>query len=320
VSTHLGDDHAGWDDRRVGLGPPRLEEIDRGVFAYVQPDGTWWINNTAFVTAPDGVVVVDTCATERRTRAFLDTLAGVTSAPVRLVVNTHHHGDHTHGNYLTNPAAIVAHTRCREAMLATGIRHPHGVFEPVDWGELRLAPPILTFDDHVDVWAGDTKVELHYIGTPAHTTNDVIVWLPARRILFAGDLVFNGGTPFMLMGSIRGCAEALERIRQFQPEVIVPGHGTVCDAGVLDRLGRYCEFVERLAVEIDDSGVPPLDAARDTNLGEFAALTDPERLVGNLHRALFERRGADRGAPIDLAAAIGDMLQYNGGRPLRCLA
>jgi cyclase len=320
VSTHLGDDHAGWDDRRVGLGPPRLEEIDRGVFAYVQPDGTWWINNTAFVTAPDGVVVVDTCATERRTRAFLDTLAGVTSAPVRLVVNTHHHGDHTHGNYLTNPAAIVAHTRCREAMLATGIRHPHGVFEPVDWGELRLAPPILTFDDHVDVWAGDTKVELHYIGTPAHTTNDVIVWLPARRILFAGDLVFNGGTPFMLMGSIRGCAEALERIRQFQPEVIVPGHGPVCDAGVLDRLGRYCEFVERLAVEIDDSGVPPLDAARDTNLGEFAALTDPERLVGNLHRALFERRGADRGAPIDLAAAIGDMLQYNGGRPLRCLA
>jgi cyclase len=320
VSTHLGDDHAGWDDRRVGLGPPRLEEIDRGVFAYVQPDGTWWINNTAFVTAPDGVVVVDTCATERRTRAFLDTLAGVTSAPVRLVVNTHHHGDHTHGNYLTNPAAIVAHTRCREAMLATGIRHPHGVFEPVDWGELRLAPPILTFDDHVDVWAGDTKVELHYIGTPAHTTNDVIVWLPARRILFAGDLVFNGGTPFMLMGSIRGCAEALERIRQFQPEVIVPGHGPVCDAGVLDRLVLYCEFVERLAVEIDDSGVPPLDAARDTNLGEFAALTDPERLVGNLHRALFERRGADRGAPIDLAAAIGDMLQYNGGRPLRCLA
>jgi cyclase len=320
VSTHPGDDHLGEDDRRVGLEPPRLEEVDRGVFAYVQPDGTWWINNTAFVTAPDGVVVVDTCATERRTRAFLATLAGVTSAPVRLVVNTHHHGDHTHGNSLTHPAAIVAHTRCREAMLATGISPPHGVFEPVEWGDLRLAPPILTFDDRIDVWAGDTKLELHYIGTPAHTTNDVIVWIPERRIMFAGDLVFNGGTPFMLMGSIRGCAEALERIRQFRPEVIVPGHGPVCDSSVLNRLVRYCEFVEQLAVEIDDSGASPLDAARSTDLGEFAQLTDPERLVGNLHRALFERRGADRGAPIDLAAAIGDMLQYNGGRPLRCLA
>jgi cyclase len=320
VSAHLGDDHDSEDSRRVGVGPPRLEEVDRGVFAYVQPDGTWWINNTAFVDAPDGVVVVDTCATERRTRAFLETLAGVTSAPVRVVVNTHHHGDHTHGNYLTHPAAIVAHTRCRDAMLATGISHPRGVFEPVEWGDLRLAPPILTFDDHVDLWAGDTKVELHYIGTPAHTTNDVVVWLPDRRIMFAGDLVFNGGTPFMLMGSIRGCMEALERIRQFQPEVIVPGHGPVCDAGVLDRLVRYCEFVERLAVEVDGSGTSPLDAARAADLGEFAELTDPERLVGNLHRALFERRGAERGATIDVAAAIGDMLQYNGGRPLRCLA
>jgi cyclase len=318
VSAHLGDDHDA--EARTAIGPPRLEEIDRGVFAYIQPDGTWWINNTAFVTAPDGVIVVDTCATERRTRAFLQTLAGVTAAPVRLLVNTHHHGDHTHGNHLTHPAAIVAHTRCRDLMLATGI-HPYGgVFEPVEWGDLELSPPILTFDDHVDVWAGDTKIELHYIGTPAHTTNDVIAWLPERRIMFAGDLVFNGGTPFMLMGSVRGCLEALDRIRQFQPEVIVPGHGPVCDIGVLDRLVRYCEFVEALAAATDDAGVSPLDAARETDLGEFADLTDRERLVGNLHRALFERRGAERGAPIDLAAAIGEMLQYNGGRPLRCLA
>jgi cyclase len=320
VSAHLGDDHHARDGP-AAVGPPRLEEVDRGVYAYVQPDGTWWINNTAFVTAPDGVVVVDTCSTERRTRAFLETLGGVTSAPVRLVVNTHHHGDHTHGNYLTHPAAIVAHTKCRELMLATGIHaYAGGVFEPAEWGDLQLSPPILTFDDHVDVWAGDTKIELHYIGTPAHTTNDVIAWLPDRRIMFAGDLVFNGGTPFMVMGSVRGCLEALDRIRHLQPDVIVPGHGPVCDTGVLDRLVRYCEFVEALAAEIDDAGVSPLDAARDTDLGEFAELTDRERLVGNLHRALFERRGADRGAPIDLAAAIGDMVQYNGGRPLRCRA
>jgi cyclase len=320
VSAHLGDEHQNEGDFRTAVGPPQLEEVDRGVFAYVQPDGTWWINNTAFVTAPDGVVVVDTCATERRTRAFLETLAGVTPAPIRMLVNTHHHGDHTHGNYLAHPAAIVAHTRCREAMLATGINHYEGVFEPVDWGDLRLAPPILTFDDHVDVWAGDTKIELHYIGTPAHTTNDVVAWLPDRRIMFAGDLVFNGGTPFMLMGSVRGCVEALERIRQFLPDVIVPGHGPVCDTGVLDRLVRYCEFVEELAAEIDDSATSPLDAARATDLGEFAEFSDPERLVGNLHRALLERRGVERGAPMDLAAAIGDMLLYNGGRPLRCAA
>jgi cyclase len=64
----------------------------------------------------------------------------------------------------------------------------------------------------------------------------------------------------------------------------------------------------------------PLDAARETDLGEFADLHDRERIVGNLHRAMFELRGAERGAPIDVLAAFGDMLTYNGGGQLRCLA
>lgn len=330
MSSHLGDDHGGHADHDDGggsraraieaLGPPRVEEVDRGVYAYVQPDGTWWINNCGFVTAPDGVIAIDTCATERRTRAFLAALAGVSPQPIRTLVNTHHHGDHTHGNWLTHPATIVGHTRCRELVIESGLSHYEGVFESPDWGDLELAPPMLTFDDHIDLWAGDTRIELHYIGTPAHTTNDIVAWLPERKILFAGDLVFNGGTPFVVMGSVLGSLEAVERLRRFEPDVIVPGHGPVCDVGVLDGLERYYHFVDDLAGEILDAGVGPLEAARQTDLGEFGELTDPERLVGNLHRALFERRGAERGEPMDVRAAIGDMIQFNGGRPLRCLA
>ena len=317
MSTHLGPDRA---SAIEALGPPRLEEISRGVFAYVQPDGTWWINNTGFVTATDGVVAIDSCATERRTRAFLEAVASVSSQPLRVLVNTHHHGDHTHGNSLTHPATIVGHTRCRELVIEAGISHYDGVFEAADWGELQLAPPMLTFDEHIDVWAGDTKIELHYIGTPAHTTNDIVAWLPDRKILFAGDLVFNGGTPFVVMGSVQGSLDALERVRRFEPDVIVPGHGPVCGVEALDVIERYHRFVLRLAGEIDAAGVSALDAARDAALGEFAELTDPERLVGNLHRALFELRGAERGARIDVPAAIIDMITFNGGRPLRCLA
>jgi cyclase len=339
MSTHLGDDHDADDghhhdghhhehdratgirsDAVVALGPPRLEEIDQGVYAYVQPDGTWWINNCGVIAAPDGVVAIDSCATERRTKAFLGALSGVSSQPVRVLVNTHHHGDHTHGNYLTHPATIVGHTRCRELVIQSGISHYEGVWEGAEWGHLELAPPTLTFDDHIDVWSGDIKVELHFIGTPAHTTNDVVGWLPDRRILFAGDLVFNGGTPFVVMGSVQGSLDAIERIRAFEPDVIVPGHGPVCDAAALDVIERYHRFVLDLAAQADDAGIGPLEAARDTDLGEFAELTDTERLVGNLHRALFERRGGARGGTIDLVPAIMDMIAYNDGRPLRCLA
>lgn len=303
-----------------GVGPPRLEEVAEDVFAYIQPDGTWWINNAGFVAGPDGVVAVDTCATEDRTRAYLASIRTVTSAPLRTLVNTHHHGDHTYGNFLTHPATIVAHERCREAMLATGIQRYEGIFDGPDWGGLELAPPTLTFSDTVTLWVGETRIELHYIGGPAHTTNDIVAWLPEQRVLFTGDLVFNGGTPFVLMGSVSGSLRALERLRQFEAETVVPGHGEPCTMAALDKLVDYHRFVQAVAGDMVATGVEPLEAARSVNLDRFAELTDPERLVGNLHRARLELTGGEPGAPLDLARAIGDMVAFNGGRPLRCLA
>ena len=68
------------------------------------------------------------------------------------------------------------------------------------------------------------------------------------------------------------------------------------------------------------AGLSPLEAARETDLGAYAELLDAERIVGNLHRAYAELAGADRGAPVDVLAAFADMITFNGGGPLRCLA
>jgi glyoxylase-like metal-dependent hydrolase (beta-lactamase superfamily II) len=104
----------------VAIADARLEEVSDGIYAYVQPDGSWWINNTGFFVGRRGVVSVDACSTERRTRAYLDAIASVTDQPVRTLINTHHHGDHTYGNYLCRRATIVAHEQCREQMRAFG--------------------------------------------------------------------------------------------------------------------------------------------------------------------------------------------------------
>ena len=81
-------------------GTPQVREVSEDIYAYIQPDGTWWINNTGFLVGGGGVISVDACSTERRTRAYLDAIAAVTDQPVRTLINTHHHGDHTYGNYL----------------------------------------------------------------------------------------------------------------------------------------------------------------------------------------------------------------------------
>ncbi len=178
----------------------RLEEIGDGIFAYVQPDGSWMINNTGFLVARRGVTAIDSCSTERRTRAFLAAIANVTPAPVRTLVNTHHHPDHTAGNGLFAGATIVAHEQARPEMAMLGLPHNSGIWTEVDYGDLDPALPFLTFADRLTLWADDLRCELLFAGGPAHTTNDVVVWIPERSVLFAGDLLFNGGTPFLLSG------------------------------------------------------------------------------------------------------------------------
>jgi cyclase len=302
------------------LAPPRIEEVSDGVFAYIQPDGSCCINNTGFLVGHDGVVSVDASSTERRTRAYLDAIASVTRAPVRTLINTHSHLDHTNGNCFFGPTTIVAHDACRTEMLNMPPMAPgQGPFPGVEWGNIEKAPPTLTFSDSVSIFVDDLRCEIRYVGTPAHTTSDVIVWLPERSVLFSGDVVFNGGTPFNVAGSISGALKVLADIKALNPEVIVPGHGDVCGAGVIDGLVAYLDFVTETAKGAKVAGLSPLEAALEVDLGEFAGLLDPERIVGNLHRAYAELDGAEPGAPIGMAA-MQEMVQYNGGQPLRCLA
>ncbi|WP_413810770.1 MBL fold metallo-hydrolase [Streptomyces sp. OE57] len=317
-NSPLLDSHADGDAAHVS-------EISDGVFAYVQPDGTWWINNTGFVVAGDRVVAIDSCATEKRSRRLHATIDKLTKKPVRTLINTHHHGDHTHGNYVFSEATVVAHEECRKALINEGPPETapvagSGTWGEREWGAVRLAPPFVTFTESVNVYADDLLCEVRHLGMPAHTTNDAVVWIPERKVLFAGDLLFNGGTPFLLAGSLHGALEVVEMLKRFSADVIVPGHGPVGGPEIIDEVLDYLRFVREVAQSAHAAGLTPLQAARETDLGRFAALSDSERLVGNLHRAYAELDGGPMGGPLDVRAALHDMVAYNGGRPLTCLA
>ena len=304
--------------RSEDLPPPRVDEVSPGIYAYIQLDGSWGLNNPGFLVGRGGVTVVDTCLTEGRSRAFRDALRRVTDRPIRTLVNTHHHGDHTWGNYLFPEAAIVGHTLCREEMIETGLSIKP-LFPGVNWGNIEVEPPFVTFDERLTIFVDDLRLELIFLG-PAHTRNDVIVWIPERRLLFSGDLIFSACTPFVAQGSLGGLMKALESVRGLGAETIVPGHGEIRGPDVIDESLTYLRFVEDLARRAFEAGVPPLEAARQTDLGRFAEWPDAERLVANIHRAYSEFRGEPWGTPLPLEDVVSEMIAYNGGQPLRCLA
>ncbi|REE97730.1 MBL fold metallo-hydrolase [Thermomonospora umbrina] len=297
-----------------------LHEVADGVFAWVQPPGTWWVSNAGAVTGPGGTLVVDTCATEARTRRFLAALREATGdAPLRYAVSTHLHGDHTYGNsLLPDTTVLIAHEETRRGIVDDFIIDGcPPLWEPVpDWGAVTRRPPDVTMTSELAVILGDRRVELCHPGFAAHSAGDVIAWLPEERVLFSGDLIFHGLTPMLAMGSVVGALRTLDWISAYEPDRLVPGHGPLCAAAelpdVLAAHERYYRFVLTTADEGLSDGVSPLEAAQRVDLGEFAAWADAERLAFNVHRVYADKTRR----PYDLVQAALDAVALNGGRPL----
>jgi cyclase len=300
---------------------PSLTEVADGVYAWIQPDGTWWINNAGAVRGGDGLVLVDTCATRARTQAFLAALDNATArAPIRLALNTHLHGDHTYGNALL-PAdtTIIGHERTREGLLADVIlAATPPVWSPTPvWGVDTIRAPNVVLRDELTVFTGTRAVQLRHPGFTAHTPGDVVAFVPDTGTLFTGDLVFHDVTPLVFMGSVDGALRSLDWLAGFGATTVVPGHGALVPgdrfADVLAAHERYYRFVLATAKAGMAADRTPLDVARTTELGEFAAWPDQERLVLNLHRVYADAAGTQ----LDLTAALTDAIAVNGG-PLHC--
>ncbi|MGH4015640.1 MAG: MBL fold metallo-hydrolase [Pseudonocardiaceae bacterium] len=298
--------------------PPRMVEVADGVYAYVQLPGGWCVSNSGVVAGPDGALVIDTLATESRAKRLVEAVDALRTGPARTLVNTHHHGDHHFGNHVFGPAAVViSHELARAEMAEAGLALTT-LWPGLEWGEVRVTLPSVTFTDRLTVHSGRRRAELIHVG-PAHTTNDVVVWLPDDEVLFAGDVVLSGATPFILMGSVRGSLDAVATLSQLGARTVVCGHGPVAGPDVFEQNLAYLQWIEWLAAEGMTHGLSPLELAREADLGEFGELLDPERIVGNLHRAYAELGGGARGRPLDVVAIFGEMVAYNEGRLPTCL-
>ncbi|NML54511.1 MBL fold metallo-hydrolase [Streptomyces sp. R302] len=298
---------------------PYVVTLAPHVHAYVQPDGGWCLNNAGFLGDAGESLLVDTTATERRALLLREAVLAAGLPLPRTIVNTHHHGDHTYGNGVFRPEArIVGHENCRTEQLAAG-HQLHLLWPQTDFGRVEITPSDLTYGDRLTLYAGGVEVRVLHPG-PAHTTGDSIVHLPEQGVVFTGDLVFQGGTPFVPMGSVAGSLRALDVLRSLDAERVVPGHGPVTDPSAYDATERYLRWVLELAAEGRAKGDPPLETARRADLGEFAAWRESERLVANLHRAYAELEGLPEGHPLDPAAVFGDMAAMNGGVPVACHA
>jgi cyclase len=243
----------------------------------------------------DGPIVVDTtwCATEMQE---LLEAAGASASEARLVVNTHYHSDHTWGNQIFD-CPILAHRLCQERMAANlagpwsaeaieGMIAERGKTDP-DWArkareklaDLRITIPTEVFDDRRELEVGSVRIEVIHVG--AHTPDSAVVWLPGPRVLFAGDLIFEGCYPYLGDADVQGLTAALKRLPRFGARTIVPGHGQLCGEAEIAALVDYLEATWARTADHLAQGHSEDEAAADPDYPRYAEGW-PELYEGNI--------------------------------------
>ncbi len=306
-----------------------LTEVGEGALAYLQPDGGWGLSNAGLIFDGEQTLLVDTLFDLALTERMLTEMrrAVPAAAQIGTLVNTHANGDHCYGNQLVTGARIVASNRTKEemselppaAMAALVAQAPQmgllgefflRCFGSYDFDGIELEPPRETFSGELDVAVGERTVRLLEVG-PAHTQGDTMAWLPDERVLFTGDILFNGAHPIAWAGPVSNWIAACERIEALAPAAIVPGHGPLAQLADVREVRAYFEYLYEQARSAREEGLSPLQAARQIAIDRWAQWGEHERLVVNIATIYGELSG--EGPPNALEAfqqmaelALGD--------------
>lgn len=275
----------------------RLETLAEGVYAGIANYEEGTIANVGIVDLGESALVVDSFMLPQAAQDLRMAADRLTGLPVSVLVNTHAHDDHFVGNYLFPPETCVVSTHRNRELIAEYAREmPEEKEGLADWvAELEqqraqapddatrqrlsqqitrfdrfletfdeivvhLRLPDVTFDGRLVVHGSRRRVELLDYGA-AHTSSDVIVYLPDDQIVFAGDLVLVRTHPFMLHSDPDKWQAALAKIGELDFETLVPGHGPLGTKADVAPIRRYLDAVERLVEQVIAQSGTAEDAA-----------------------------------------------------------
>lgn len=189
-----------------------------------------FISNAGFVITPAGVVVVDALGSPRLAERLTQAIRQLTDKPVTHVILTHYHADHIYGLqfFKQQGAQVIAHVAAREYMQSetAQLRLEASRTDLAPWidAQTRLVAADTWIEGATTLRVGGVVFELDRVG-PSHTPEDITVYVPSEKLLFAGDLFFNGRLPFVGRANSGQWIRSLDRLLGYDTRAVVPGHG-----------------------------------------------------------------------------------------------
>ncbi len=227
-----------------------------GVYEQVSYENRGFISNSYFVITEEGVVVIDALSTYKLGKEVIETIRSITEKPIKFLIITHYHTDHFYGikafkeigtvsiahewayDYISQPASLNFY-KARQEILK---EHLEGT---------ELIGPDITLPDNgsLDIHLGKYTFRVRQF-CKGHTAGDIVIWIETedKKILFSGDLVFDGRIPFLGSGNSRSWLRCLEKIQELDPDILLPGHGDpmLTKEKIRDRVKWTKKYIEDL--------------------------------------------------------------------------
>jgi cyclase len=236
-----------------------LKQVGPGVYAAIDGPEHKSGSNAGFVIGDDGVLVVDAFFNADAARTLVGEIHRLTSKPIRYLVNTHYHVDHTGGDPVLRDAGaiVIAHRNVRGWVRTENIHLLGDRITPELKARIEALPlPDVTTGKDLTVWLGSRKIVVRTV--LGHTGGDLTVYVPDARVLFTGDLLWRKVAPNLIDGSVKEWSAtdadfaAMPRAAQIS---YVPGHGDVASVADVQDFRAYLLDLERLVDEARAAGL-----------------------------------------------------------------
>jgi len=274
---------------------PHFRKIKEGIYVQSAREVN---SNSGIVLTTEGVVIIDTGQNPTDSQEVREAIKKLTPLPVRLVINTEVHPDHSTGNFVFSPPALVVnHDGASDAMRKaydperanTLSKQSPEMREAVQG--YRLVTPHIEYRDRATLHVGERTFQLLYLKN-AHSEADTAVWLPNERVLFAASVAIpnsiNNIRPFV---AIPDMLAALKMLKSLNPEVVVPGHGSFGTTKIFDDSERYYGLLLERVGAMVRAGKSLDQIKQELRMPEYAEWAYQERMPTNIEAAYRAVKG-----------------------------
>jgi cyclase len=270
---------------------PQIKKFKDGIYVYV---GKELNSNCGIVLTQEGVILIDSGHNPTDSRAILAAVKKLTSLPIRFLIDTEPHPDHTTGHFVFSPPAVViAHEGATESMKNRERESPDRIqklaaVSPEMRAALegyRFVAPQIEYRQKTALNMGERTFELMYL-KGVHSEADTAIWLPKERVLFsASAAVVNQYNILRPIVTIPDILAALKMMKGLNPEFVIPGHGTPGTVKIFEDTERYYDLLIDRVGKMEREGKSLDEIKKELRMPEYDSWASKDRIPSNIEAA-----------------------------------